>query len=230
MVATLVAALDDAAADIRWAQVLSPSTDALLSKLSSRCVTTDASFLSPSAEVGLTRPCAGPQLADPTGATGRLVPNVRRTLWSRVNEMFEPSRHLSCQDFLSVAARLCALAAQPPSFMPRPPPPEEEEEDDDDYGSGWGGGGGYGSEAVSLHCLIRQQLLDEECPPDAACRCRQGGAPAPADLGVRGMRARLAPAGSPGEDLGPVHALAKVLDGSGGGGHEAALLYPDFGE
>ena len=37
------------------------------------------------------------------------------------------------------------------------------------------------------------------------------------------------PLGGPSEELGPVHALAKAVDGSGGGGHEAALLYPDFG-
>ena len=55
--------------------------------------------------------------------------------------------------------------------------------------------------------------------------------PIPVQLhGVLGMRAGMAAISDDGQDLAPVYALAKALDGSGGGGHEAALLYQDFGE
>ena len=74
------------------------------------------------------------QLVDPAGRAGRLVPNVRQSLWSRMNEMYDPSRLLSRPDFSVVAARLCNLAAQPPVFLPRPTtPPSDTEDDISDY-------------------------------------------------------------------------------------------------
>ncbi len=73
--------------------------------------------------------------------SGRLVPNVRRTLWGRMEETLDASRLLSRPHFLAVAARLCDLAARPPAFLPRPPPPPTptgDEDDSDSYAAEWG--------------------------------------------------------------------------------------------